>query len=131
MPVSNAKPISVYPDTPIQREQIIEQANKQGEDISEYCLKATRQRLARERQGYPGSGTGLAAQMEDLADEVAAEIAAVANPERPREMAYLIALWELLASDYPSDERAEAMDQATEILAQQVAALREQGGDDI
>ena len=128
--MSDAQPISLYPESPLQREQIIEQANKQGENISEYCLEATRQRIIRERQGIQGTGIDLAAQLEALADDVTAEIAAVTDAETPGELVYLVALWELVSSEYPSEERAQAMDQAPDILAQQVAALREHRGDD-
>ena len=128
--MSDAQPISLYPESPLQREQIIDQANKQGENISEYCLEATRQRIIRERQGIQGTGIDLAAQLEALADDVTAEIAAVTDADTPGELVYLVALWELVSSEYPSEERAQAMDQAPDILAQQVAALREHRGDD-
>jgi hypothetical protein len=128
--MSDAQPISLYPETPLQREQIIEQANKQDENISEYCLEATRQRIIRERQGIQGTGMDLAAQIEALADDVTAEIAAVTDAETPGELVYLVALWELVSSEYPNEECAQAMEQAPDILAQHVAALREHGGDD-
>ena len=128
--MSDAQPISLYPETPLQREQIIEQANKQDENISEYCLEATRQRIIRERQGIQGTGMDLAAQLEALADDVTAEIAAVTDAETPGELVYLVALWELVSSEYPNEECAQAMEQAPDILAQHVAALREHGGDD-
>ena len=128
--MSDAQPISLYPETPLQREQIIEQANKQDENISEYCLEATRQRIIRERQGIQGTGMDLAAQIEALADDVTAEIAAVIDAETPGELVYLVALWELVSSEYPNEECAQAMEQAPDILAQHVAALREHGGDD-
>jgi hypothetical protein len=126
--MSDAQPISLYPESPLQREQIIEQANKQGENISEYCLEATRQRIIREQQDSHGTGTDLAAQLEALADDVTAEIAAVTDADTPGELVYLVALWELVSSEYPREERAKAIEQAPDILHQQVAALREHGG---
>lgn len=128
--MSDAQPISLYPESPLQREQIVEQANKQGENISEYCLEATRQRIIRERQGIQGTGMDLAAQLEALTSDVTAEIATVTGAETPGELVYLVALWELVSSEYPSEERAQAIGQAPEILAQQVTALREHGGDE-
>jgi len=128
--MGNTQPISLYPESPPQREQIVEQANKQGENISEYCLEATRQRIIREQQGIHGTGMNLAAQLEALANDVTAEIDAVTDAETPGELVYLVALWELVSSEYPSEERAQAIDQAPEILTQQVAALREHGDDE-
>jgi len=128
--MGDTQPISLYPESPLQREQIVEQANKQGENISEYCLEATRQRIIREQQGIHGTGMNLAAQLEALANDVTAEIDAVTDAETPGELVYLVALWELVSSEYPSEERAQAIDQAPEILAQQVAALREHGDDE-
>jgi len=128
--MGDTQPISLYPESPLQREQIVEQANKQGENISEYCLEATRQRIIREQQGIHGTGMNLAAQLEALANDVTAEIDAVTDAETPGELVYLVALWELVSSEYPSEERAQAIDQAPEILTQQVAALREHGDDE-
>ena len=127
--MGNVQPISLYPESPLQREQIVEHAKEQNQEISEYCLEATRQRIIREKQGVHGTGMDLAAQIQSLADDVTGDIASVTDPEMPSELVYLVALWELVSSEYPNEERAEALEQAPAILARQVAALREHGGD--
>jgi DNA-binding transcriptional ArsR family regulator len=134
--------ISLYPDNTAQREQIERQAGKQDETLSEYCLKATKQRMARELQDQEDDlvvtsavdqrtdSYTLSVLFEALATDVREEIATVVDVDTRPELVYTIALWELLAKEYSSDQRASALAAAPDILEQRVTELRQNGGEE-
>lgn len=140
--MGDAQPISLYPDNPAQREQIVRQANKQDETLSEYCLKATKQRLSRELQDQDDDlavtsavdqrtdSYTLSAQFEALATDVTEEIASATDIDTQSEQVYTLALWELLASEFSSEQRASALAAASDILDQRLTELRQQGGEE-
>ncbi|KZX49728.1 hypothetical protein [Haloarcula sp. K1] len=111
-----------------EREQIVKQAQKVNEDLSEYILKATEQRIARELQDQRATELGLGPELEQIAESVTAEVNKAANIDTSQELAYTVALWDLLSSDYPSEERAAAMEGATERLQEQVENVRNKEG---
>jgi hypothetical protein len=140
--MGNANPISLYPENPAQREQIVAQATKQDETVSEYCLKAAKQRLARELQDQDDDlvvtsavdqrtdSHTLSVQFEALATDVTEEVARATDVDTQPELVYTVALWELLAGEFSNEQRASALAAAPDILDQRVAELRQQGGED-
>lgn len=140
--MGNANPISLYPENSAQREQIVAQANKQDETVSEYCLKAAKQRLARELQDQDddlvvtsavdqrADSHTLSVQFEALATDVTEEVARATDVDTQPELVYTIALWELLGGEFSNEQRASALAAAPEILDQRIAELRQQGGAD-
>lgn len=112
-----------------QKQQIVTQAKKQDENLSEFCLKAVEQRLARELQDQRASELGLDTEFEQLTETITSEVAAVTDIETRQELYYSVALWELISSEYPSEKRSKAMETAPQKLEQNIANLREKEGD--
>jgi len=108
-----------------QKQQIVTQAKKQGENLSEFCLKAVEQRLARELQDQRVDELGFGTEFEQLTETITSEVEAVTDIETRQELYYSVALWELISSEYPSEKRAKAMEKAPQKLTQNIANLRE------
>jgi uncharacterized protein (DUF1778 family) len=118
-----SNPISIRVN-PEEREQIVRQAQKVDEDLSEYMLKATEQRIARELQDQRAEELSLEPELEQIAESVTEQVSKAADIETTEELAYEVALWDLVSTDYSSEERAIAMDEATDKLQEEVANVR-------
>jgi Na+/phosphate symporter len=113
-----------------ERKQIVRQAQKADEDLSEYIRKATEQRIARELQDQRTEELSLASELEQVADEVTAVVSKAADIETTEELAYEVALWDLISTEYPSEKRAVAMEEATEKLQEEVENVRNKGDEE-
>jgi hypothetical protein len=113
-----------------QKQQIVTQAKKQDENVSEFCLKAVEQRLARELQDQRVNELGLGTEFEQLTETITSEVEGVTDVETRQELYYSVALWELVSSEYPAEKRAKAMEKAPQKLAENTANLREKEAGD-
>ncbi|KAA9404545.1 hypothetical protein EGO51_18745 [Haloarcula hispanica] len=111
-----------------ERDQIVRQARKVDEDLSEYILKATEQRIARELHDQRAEELGLEPELEQIAESVTEQVNKAADIETTEELAYEVALWDLISTDYSSEERAIAMDEATDKLQEEVDNVRNKEG---
>ncbi|MFB9812644.1 hypothetical protein [Haloarcula sebkhae] len=111
-----------------ERDQIVRQARKVDEGLSEYILKATEQRIARELQDQRATELGVQPELEQIAESVTEEVSKAADIETTEELAYEVALWDLVSTDYPSEERAIAMEEAADKLQEEVANVRNKEG---
>ncbi|RLM33133.1 hypothetical protein [Haloarcula sp. Atlit-120R] len=111
-----------------ERDQIVRQARKVDEDLSEYILKATEQRIARELHDQRAEELGLEPELEQIAESVTEQVNKAADVETTEELAYEVALWDLISTDYSSEERAIAMDEATDKLQEEVDNVRNKEG---
>jgi len=114
--MSEPTPISIYPDNAAQRQQIVSQARKHDESISEYCLMAIEQRIAREAESERLDDLDLHAELDDLKTGLTADIEAAMAVDTRQERFYEVALWSLLGNDFSSEERREAMQDAPDKL---------------
>jgi len=114
--MSEPTPISIYPDNAAQRQQIVSQARKHDESISEYCLMAIEQRIAREAEAERLDDLDLHAELDDLKTGLTADIEAAMAVDTRQERFYEVALWSLLGNDFSSEERREAMQDAPDKL---------------
>lgn len=129
--MSNPNPISVHPDSAAQKQQIISQARKHDESVSEYCLMAIEQRIARETEAERIDDLDIESQLNELKSTVTSEVAAVTELDTRQEASYGTALWNLLGSDYSEKERKQAVSDAVETLENDVENLAEKkGGED-
>jgi len=111
-----------------ERKQIVRQAQKVDEDLSEYILKATEQRIARELQDQRAEELSLEPELEQVAESVTEQVSKAADIETTEELVYEVALWDLISTDYSSEERAIAMDEATDKLQEEVDNVRNKEG---
>ena len=114
--MSEPTPISIYPDNAAQRQQIVSQARKHDESISEYCLMAVEQRIAREAESERLDDLDLHAELDDLKTGLTADIEAAMAVDTRQERFYEVALWSLLGNDFSGEERREAMQDAPDKL---------------
>lgn len=116
--------------TPEQKQQIVRQANKQDEDISEFVLKAAEQRISREVQTERVDELGVDSQLQEMADAVKTEIVSATDIDTQQEFYYEVALWELISSEYTAEECAAAMDTVPEKIEEGIEELRQKQGDE-
>jgi len=129
--MSDLYPISVHPDSKAQKQQIEAQAEKHDESVSEYCLMAIEQRVAREMEAERLDDLEITTQLKDLKTAVTADIAAATDVSINQEPYYEVALWDLLASEFSSEERRQAMQKAPDKVNEQLEKLAEkESGDD-
>ncbi len=110
------------------KKQIVTQAEKNDETVTQFLLKAAEQRISRELQEQRANELGVADELQDLADSVTGEVSAATDIDTDQELCHTVALWELISSKYDADTRAAAMEEAPEKLQEQVAKVG--GGDD-
>jgi len=111
-----------------QRKEIAKQANKTGEGVSEYILKATEQRISRELQEQRAGELNLGSELDYIADAVVEDVEEATNVDTEQELFYSVALWDLISSEFPADKRATAMEEATDKLEEEVETIRNKEG---
>ncbi|GCF15988.1 hypothetical protein Harman_39230 [Haloarcula mannanilytica] len=109
------------------KKQIVTQAEKNDETITQFLLKAAEQRISRELQEQRATELGIEQELQDLADSVTDEVSAATDVDTDQELCHIVALWELISSEYDPEKRAAAMEEAPEKLQEQVAKIG--GGD--
>lgn len=124
------KQVITLKTTPEQKQQIVHQAKKQDEDISEFVLKAAEQRISREVQTERVAELGIDSQLQQMADAVRSEIASATDIDTQQEFYYEIALWELISREYTAEECATAMNTAPDKAAEGIEELRNKAGDE-
>lgn len=112
-----------------QKSRIESQADKNGESVSEFCLKAAEQRIARERQDEREAELDLDTRLEQLKEEFVTDVESAVDPTTRQERLYEIALWELLSNDFSQEEQVEALERAPDKLEQGLEKLEEKEGD--
>ncbi|EMA14615.1 MULTISPECIES: hypothetical protein [Haloarcula] len=123
--MSNVISIRLNPE---QGEQVVKQAQKADEKLSEYVLKATEQRIDRELKEQRANELNLESELDDLADIVAAEVDGATDIDTDQELFYSVALWDLISSEFPADKRAAAMEGASEKVQEEVESIRNKEG---
>ncbi|EMA25709.1 plasmid mobilization protein [Haloarcula argentinensis] len=111
-----------------QRKEIVKQANKAGEGVSEYILKATERRISRELQEQRAGELNLGSELEYIADAVVEDVEEATNVDTDQELFYSVALWDLISSEFPAERRATAMEEATGKLEEEVERIRNKEG---
>ncbi|GGM50429.1 hypothetical protein [Haloarcula argentinensis] len=109
------------------KKQIVTQAEKNDETVTQFLLKAAEQRISRELQEQRANELGVEQELQELADSVTEEVSAATDVDTDQELSHIVALWELISSEYDADTRAAAMEEAPEKLQEQVAKIG--GGD--
>jgi len=117
--MSKPNPISVHPDSKAQKQQIVAQARKHDESVSEYCLMAIEQRIAQETEAERVDELELETRLEDLKKGITQDIAAATDIDPRQEDCYEVALWELLAHGYSPERRRKAMEKAPDKFEEQ------------
>lgn len=107
-----------------QRTQIVKQAHKADEDISEYILKAAEERISRELQQQRADELGLGSELDDIADAVTPAVTGATEIDTTQELYYSVALWDLISAEFSAGRRAAAMEAAPEKMREQVENIR-------
>lgn len=129
--MSDLPPISVHPDSKAQVQQIKAQARKHDESVSEYCLMAIEQRIARETEAERLDELDIETQLEDLQAAIIGDIRNATDIDTEQEFYYEIALWKLLGTDHSSETRRQAISGAPDQLDTDLERLAaKEGGDD-
>lgn len=123
--MSDVNPISVHPDSAAQKQQIVSQARKHDQSVSEYCLMAIEQRIARETEAERLDDLDIDSQLDELKRDVTEDIAAAIEVNTQQEVLYEIALWDLLSSDYSEEECREAIANAPDKLDRELENMAE------
>lgn len=118
--MSDLTPISVHPDSAEQKQQIIAQAHKQDESVSEYCLLAIERRIAEETEGERLDDLDVDSPLEELKETIAADVAAATDVDMRQDPLYGIALWNLLAKERSEEERRQALKEAPDKLSREL-----------
>lgn len=128
MTMANNNIISLYPSDE-QREQIERQADKHDESLSQYCLKAVEQRIAREVRDEKAADTSFEDRVTALVSDVQQDVETVIDPAPEQELLYEIALWELLSSDYSKEDQQEALESAANQFEKELEKLAAKRGE--
>lgn len=107
-------------------EWLTEQADAAGQSCSEYCREVIVDHIEREENDRQYSRYGTDQHIGVMLDEIREEAMAILSEfqsETATEMEllqrlrtdYIIAVWLLIADDYPAHRKREAMDRATEV----------------
>jgi hypothetical protein len=129
--MSETTHISIYPDNKAQKQRIESQAEKHEQSVSEYCLVAIEQRIAREAESERLDDLDLDSELGELKATILEDIQAATGIETRQEFCYEIALWELLGNDYSREKRRQAMSQAPDRLDDDLERLaNKEGGDE-
>ncbi|MFC6977026.1 hypothetical protein ACFQL1_23650 [Halomicroarcula sp. GCM10025709] len=117
------KKITMY-GTQEQKDRIEERADECGVSVSEYCLEAVEQRIARELQQKRMSDLGIEDQINDITQKLNTRATRVFGGSTEQEQLYGIALWELLGDEFSKEARKESMESASERLDKGVEKLK-------
>jgi len=128
--MSDVNPISVHPDSAAQKQQIVSQARKHDESVSEYCLTAIEQRIARETEDERLNDLDIDSRLDELKTDITTEVSTAIDVDTRQESLYGIALWELLGSNQFEEERSQAVKEAAGTLEEDLANLAEKDGSD-
>ena len=128
--MSDLNPISVHPDSKDQKEQIRTQAHENDESVSEYCLRAIEQRLAREMESERIDEVEIESRLEFLKSSITEDITAATDIGTFQESCYEVALWKLLGNEYSRESRRQAMKGAPELLDEDLERMAEKEGGD-
>lgn len=123
--MSDVNPISVHPDSGAQKQQIVAQARKHDESVSEYCLTAIERRIARETEDERLEDLDIDSRLDELKADITEDIAAATEVGTQQEALYEIALWDLLSSDYSEEECREAIANAPDKLDRELEKMAE------
>lgn len=123
------KKITMY-GTQEQKEQIEIQASKHDQTVSKYCLEAVEQRIAREVRDERADETSIEDRVAALVSDVQEDVDSVIDPAPEQELLYEIALWELLSSEYSTEERQEALESGAEKFEKELENLAAKRGED-
>lgn len=126
--MSETTRITIYPDNDAQKQRIEAQAEKHDQSVSEYCLLAIEQRIAREAESERLDDLDLDSQLDELKATITADIAEATDVTTQQECYYEVALWELLGSEYSQEERLEAMRGAPDQLETDLEKLADKEG---
>jgi hypothetical protein len=126
--MSETTRITIYPDNDTQKQRIEAQAEKHDQSVSEYCLLAIEQRIAREAESERLDDLDLDSQLDELKATITADIAEATDVTTQQECYYEVALWELLGSEYSQEERLEAMRGAPDQLETDLEKLADKEG---
>lgn len=128
--MSRPNPISVHPDSKAQKQQIVSQARKQDESVSEYLLRAGEQRMARESEDEFVEELEIESRLDELKADFTEDIASAGDVSTQQESLYGIALWELLSSEYSEEDCREAIAEAPDKFDREMERVAEtEGGD--
>jgi hypothetical protein len=129
--MSETTRITIYPDNDAQKQRIEAQAEQHGQSVSEYCLLAIEQRIAREAESERLDDLDLDSELDELKATIVKDIEAATEIETRQEVCYEIAIWELLGNDHSREERRQAMAQAPDRLDDDLERLaNKEGGDE-
>jgi len=128
MQMSNPNPISAHPDSEAQKQQIITQARKQDESVSEFLLTAAEQRMARETEAEFVEELEIESRLDELKTDFTEDIASAGDLSTQQEPLYGIALWELLSSEYSEEACREAIAEAPDKFDRELERMTETEG---
>jgi len=128
--MSETTHISIYPDNEAQKQRIESQAEKHDKSVSEYCLQAIEQRIAREAESERLDNLELDSELDELKATILKDIEAATDIETRQEFCYEIALWELLGNEYSREKRRQAMSRAPDRMADDLKRLAKKEGAD-
>jgi len=129
--MSDPSPISIYPDNAAQRQLIVSWAEKNDESVSEFCLRAIEERLARDTESEDTDDLDVDEPLDDLKAEFLADLESATEADINGQFYPEIALWLLLGNEYSSEERRQAMKEAPDTMREKLAAITEkEEGDD-
>jgi hypothetical protein len=121
--MSDTTHISIYPDNEAQKQRIEAQARKHNKSVSEYCLMAIEQQIAREAEAERLDELNIESQLDELKETITTDISEATAVTSQQECYYEVALWELFGNGYPQEDRLEAMEGAPEQLKQDLAKM--------
>ena len=127
--MANNNIISLYPSAE-QKEQIETQADKHDESLSQYCLEAVEQRIAREVRDETAADASVEERVAGLVSDVQRDVESVIDPTPDQELLYEIALWELLSSEYSKEDQEKALKSAANKFEKELENLAAKRGED-
>ncbi|MFC7078333.1 plasmid mobilization protein [Haloarcula halophila] len=122
------KKITMY-GTEEQKEQIEQRAQQCGVSVSEYCLEAVEQRIARELQQKRMSDIGVENRIDEINEELNNRADRIFGGSTDQEQLYGIALWELLSGEFSRETRKESMKSASNKLDKGIKKLQKKDGE--
>ncbi|MBX0288530.1 hypothetical protein EGH22_19555 [Halomicroarcula sp. F28] len=128
--MSETPHISIYPDNIAQKQRIEAQADKHDTSVSEYCLMAIEQQIAREAEAERIDDLDIESRLDELQTDITAEVSTATDINTQQESLYGIALWELLGSEFSGKERTQALKKAPATLEEELEGLAEKEGGD-
>lgn len=115
--------ITMY-GTEEQKDRIEQRAQQCGVSVSEYCLEAVEQRIARELQQKRMSDIGIEDRIDELNEELNNRTTRICGGSTDQERLYGTALWELLSDEFSREARKESMKSASNKLDKGIKKLQ-------